>query len=87
MYKIILEKPVQKFLEKHRWEKIISKFYTSLQILSQNPYSDTLDTKNMVWLEKTFRLKIGKYRFLYKVENKEVCIYFFKADSRGTIYK
>lgn len=87
MYKVILEKPVEKFLQKHKWEKIIFKFYESVKILSKNPNSLLLDTKNMIGLENIFRLRIWKYRFLYRVEKEEICIYFIDAGARGNIYK
>ncbi len=34
-----------------------------------------------------FRLRVGKYRFLYTVIDDEILIYVYKADSRGDIYK
>ena len=34
-----------------------------------------------------YRLRIGKYRFLYEVLESEILIYAYKADSRGDIYK
>jgi hypothetical protein len=45
MYKIILEKPVEKFLEKHKGEIIINQFEKSLVFLSDDPYENNLDIK------------------------------------------
>lgn len=87
MYKIILEKQVQKFLEKHKWENIILSFLENLKILAEFPFENNLDIVPMVWLENSYRLRIWKYRFLYRIENEEICIYFFKASSRWDVYK
>ncbi len=34
-----------------------------------------------------FRLRVGKYRFLYFVDEDEVVIVVEKGDSRGDVYK
>ncbi len=34
-----------------------------------------------------FRLRIGKYRILYEIIEDEILIYYYKAGSRGDIYK
>ena len=87
MYKINLEKNVMKFLEKHKWEKIIHVFTEKLKIISNNPYENNLDIKAFKWTENTYRLRIWKYRFLYEIIENEITIIFFDADSRGWIYK
>ncbi len=37
--------------------------------------------------EDDYRLRIGKYRFLYHVMDQKVLIFFYDAGSRGDIYK
>lgn len=34
-----------------------------------------------------FRLRIGKYRAVFRIINKEIIIFVFDIDSRGQIYK
>lgn len=87
MYKILLEKNVQKFLEKHKWEDIISKFSTSIRILALDPYDNNLDIKIIIWLPNTYRLRILKYRFLYEILEEKIIINFFNAWSRWDVYK
>jgi len=87
MYKIILEKPVEKFLEKHKWETIISQFEKSLIFLSSDPYDNDLDIKIITWLPNSYRLRIWKYRFLYEIVEDTISISFFKAGSRWEVYK
>lgn len=87
MYKVILEKSVQKFLQKHKWEDLIDKFTYSLSILSLDPYENNLDIKILVWLPNSYRLRIGDYRFLYEVIDETLIISFFDAWSRWDVYK
>ena len=56
--------------------------------LEKNPYpsNDKLDLKKLQNFS-SFRLRIGKYRFIYEVFDNELFIYIYKADSRGDIYK
>ena len=87
MYKIILEKKVQKFLEKQKWQKIIHDFTQSLMILTLRPYKNNLDIKKIINLPNTYRLRIGKYRFLYEILDDKIIITFFDAWSRWDVYK
>lgn len=87
MYTILLEKKVQKFLEKQKWQPIIYQFERALRELSLDPYENTLDIKIVMGLPHCYRLRIGKYRFLYEIIDKKIIINFFDADSRGDIYK
>lgn len=83
-YRILTHKRVDKFLSSH---SIIAKtFLTKLDILGNNPFSPILDTKPLKGLKNTWRLRIGKYRFLYTIEHDKILIFFFDADSRGDIY-
>ena len=87
MYQIFLEKKVQKFLLKQKWQPIISQFERVLRELAFDPYENTLDIKIIVWLPHCYRLRIWKYRFLYEIIDDKVIINFFDADSRWDIYK
>ncbi len=87
MYRIILEKPVRKFLEKHKWEPIFKQFEKSLLFLSNDPYDNDLDIRIIEWLPNTYWLRIWKYRFLYEIIEDTISIIFFKAWSRWDVYK
>ena len=87
MYKVILEKQVMKFLEKHKWEKLIIQFENSLHFLINDPYENDLDIKIVSWLPNSYRLRIWKYRFLYEIIEDTISISFFKAWNRWEIYK
>ena len=87
MYKVVLEKKVQKFLEKHKWQTIIHDFTQSLMILTLRPYKNDLDIKKIINLPNTYRLRLWKYRFLYEILENKIIITFFDAWSRWDVYK
>ena len=87
MYKVILEKPVLKFLEKHKWEIILDQFEKALIFLVNDPYENNLDIRLITWLPSSYWLRIWKYRFLYEIIEETISISFFKAGSRWEVYK
>lgn len=87
MYKIVLKKKVAKFLEKHKWENVYTQFFRAYSILKVNPLRNQLDIKSLTWDDKFYRLRISKYRFVFRVIRNEVIVEFFKADTRWDIYK
>jgi len=87
MYRVVFEKQVQKFLEKHKWEKLIYQFEITLMELIEDPYDNSLDIKVISWLPNSYRLRIWKYRFLYEIIEQTISISFFKAWNRGDVYK
>ncbi|EHK3564238.1 type II toxin-antitoxin system RelE/ParE family toxin [Campylobacter upsaliensis] len=84
-YNIEYHKDFIKFLKKH--QDIQAKVFASFETIAQNPYEAKLDIKKLQGRANHYRLRIGKYRFLYEVLESEILIYAYKADSRGDIYK
>ncbi|EJM3944268.1 type II toxin-antitoxin system RelE/ParE family toxin [Campylobacter upsaliensis] len=84
-YNIEYHKDFIKFLKKH--QDMQAKVFESFEIIAQNPYEAKLDIKKLQGKANHYRLRIGKYRFLYEVLESEILIYAYKADSRGDIYK
>lgn len=84
-YEIELHKRVEKFLDKHS-DKFSISFFEKANILSTNPYDNTLDIKQLKWKNWCRRLRIWKYRFLYEIQENTIIIYFYNADSRWNIY-
>ena len=67
MYKVILSKSVIDFLDT-KDEEFIKAFYEKIKFLENDPFlNDKLDIKRFKDKEKRFRLRIGKYKFLYEV--------------------
>ena len=86
-YQIIFEKQVKKFIEKQD-KTLKSRFKKVFLKLMENPYpkNQTLDIKKLKGCEE-YRLRIGKYRFIYQIKDDVLVIVMEKADSRGDIYK
>lgn len=85
-YDIRTSKKVIKFLRKHPDIALI--FQEKLIIMRIDPLDTNLDVTKMVNDPmNSYRLRITKYRFLFLINESEVFIYFYDADSRGNIYK
>ena len=85
-YKSETSKEVKKFLAKH--PEIISRYVEKVEKIEKNPHRpEWVDAKPYIWHEWHYRMRIGKYRFLYEVIDDIILVYFYDADSRGDIYK
>lgn len=84
-YSLGYSKEVKQFLQKHH--DLAPKVINALEQIAQNPYSNTQDIKRLQDTQNCYRLRIGKYRILYEIREKEILIYAYDADSRGGIYK
>ena len=86
-YEIIFEKQVKKFIEKQD-KNLKQRFKKAFLDLMKNPYpsNQMLNIKKLKGSEE-YRLRIGKYRFIYQIKENVLVIIMEKADSRGDIYK
>lgn len=85
-YTIRFHRKVTKFLLLH--PEIASRLKEIVPTLEENPYSQALDIKRLSGTEYgIFRLRIQKYRFIFRVHDQELEILFSDAGSRGQIYK
>lgn len=83
-YKVEYSKQVLKFLSKHT--ELTARFMLKVSLMVNWEF-EKLDIKPYEWEEKAYRLRIWKYRFLYKKYENKILIYFYDADSRWDIYK
>ena len=85
MYKIEIKKRVTKFLHKQPlW--LSQEFEKAMLKLRKNPYRRDLDIKKLHGFSDDYRLRIGKFRFLYTVYQDRLLVYMYKADTRGDVY-
>lgn len=63
------------------------KLYTKLVKLSQDPFNQTNDVKNLVGIEKCYRLRVGNYRIIYKLYNTTLVIEIIKVAHRKEVYQ
>ena len=84
MFEIKLDKQPENFLSKCETE-IFERISGKLENLKQNPVPH--DAKRAVGYElPTFRIRIGKYRALYRVNHNEKRIIIVKIDKRSRVY-
>ncbi|MDA9129093.1 type II toxin-antitoxin system RelE/ParE family toxin [Candidatus Gracilibacteria bacterium] len=87
MYIVKLKKPVIKFIEKHQGQKIVDEFLICIEKIQENPNRNDIDIVKLQGYDFRYRLRIGKFRFLYRVSENIITITFYDAGSRGDIYK
>ena len=63
------------------------KFESAAMQLKINPFKTNLDIKKLKGIKNDYRLRIGKYRFLYIIIEDSSLIHFYHVNSRGDIYK
>jgi len=87
-YRLKLHKQVEKFLASltPAWKV---RFRDRLDDLRHNPYPHPeVDIKPMQAMgESVYRLRVGHYRLIYEVRERELVVYLMTAGSRGDVYK
>jgi len=84
MYEIKFSKQAVKDL-KHIPEGYKKNVLDKIELLGQDPYGKLLDTKKLRGVDG-YRLRVGEYRVLYKMENQTVVVKIIKIKVRGSIY-
>lgn len=87
LYKVKYSKSAEKFIKKNKEYGL--KFYKAFRDLSEDKENFfRYDIKIFRCSERNiFRLRIEKYRAIFKVVEDEIVIFVFDIDSRGDIYK
>jgi mRNA interferase RelE/StbE len=87
MFRALLHKKIEKFLDS-KDDKFVLLFRDKVRILKKNPFerNTNVDVVPLKGKKNHYRLRVGKYRFLYEVKKHEILIYFYKVDKRGDIY-
>ena len=84
-YQIEIAKKVRNFLKRQpRWLR--DQFERQVELLAENPFRRDLDSRKMRGSQSDYRLRIGKYRFLYTIMEDRLLIYMYKADVRCDVY-
>jgi len=87
-YKVIAHRRVHKFISNLKDPNLKNTVINTLTNLQNYPITlREMDVEKIKRLEKTFRLRIGKYRIIFHVDNAEKTIYVTHAETRKKIYK
>jgi len=57
-----------------------------LEIVAANPYADHPNTKKLQGREG-YRLRVGDWRVIYKIQSEQLIIIVLKVASRGEVYR
>lgn len=74
-----------KFLKKIP-KKEATNVLEKLEQLADKPNTQGLDVKKLATTQKIYRLRIGKIRVVYEVDNSNRTIYIQDIDFRGNVY-
>jgi mRNA interferase RelE/StbE len=87
MYNLLYSKQAAKYIKKQD-NPTRKRIREALLTLAENPYHrGVLDINSLKGVDSAFRLRIGDFRILYEVKDRELIIYVIAAGSRGDIYK
>jgi len=86
LFKVKFSKHVRNFLKKLT-AKERGRFKKAIDNIRKDPYNSLQDVKKLTGKKDYWRLRIGTYRIIYKIEASELLIYFIKGKIRGDIYK
>ncbi len=86
IYKLVPLKDFKKFF-KERTQKERDLIDQKLMILSDDPFSKSLDIKKLKGYDGRYRLRVGRYRVIYEVFDDILVIVLADGGSRGGIYK
>lgn len=79
MYRVLVHKKVEKFLDS-KDDKFVLSFWDKIKILKKNPFdrNTNLDVVPLEGQKNHYRLRMGKYRFLYVIKKVKLLSIFTK---------
>ena len=85
MYRIAYSKEAAKTLQ--RIPRNIAKLIREkLEMIAADPYADHANAKKLQGREG-YRMRVGDWRVIYKIQNEQLMIIVLKVAARGEIYK
>jgi mRNA interferase RelE/StbE len=86
-YKVIAHRRVHKFVNSLRDGNLKQSITNHLAKLEDYPITlREMDAEKIRGLEKTFRIRVGKYRIIFHVDTAEKTIYVTHAEARKKAY-
>ena len=87
-YKVVAHRRVHKFLSNIKNENLKDTITDHLEKLENYPITlREMDIEKIKGLEKAFRIRIGKYRIIFKVDKTEKTIYITHRSQKKSVYK
>ncbi len=86
-YQVIAHRKVLNFLSELTEKALKDTFKTHIEKLQDYPLSlREMDTEKIKGEKNSFRLRIGKYRVIFFVDNTESCVYVTGIEARKKAY-
>jgi mRNA interferase RelE/StbE len=85
VYRLVYSKEAAKTLQRipRKTAKLIR---DKLEMIATDPYADHANAKKLQGREG-YRLRVGDWRVIYKIQNEQLMIIVLKVAARGEIYK
>ncbi|HMT07455.1 MAG TPA: type II toxin-antitoxin system RelE/ParE family toxin [Pyrinomonadaceae bacterium] len=68
-------------------KRIRDKFAEAFKLLAISPFSELLRIKKLKGTEDAFRIRVGEYRLIYKVEADQLIVLVIKTGHRSEVYR
>ena len=85
MFELEYSKSSKKFLKSSEKELLL-RIFSKLEMLKNNPFPSDAKFIGREDNDKIFRIRIGKYRVLYRIKETEKIILVSKIDKRERVY-
>lgn len=86
-YKVIAHRRVHRFISDLKDGNLKSMVKDALAKLENYPITlREMDVEKIKGLDKTFRIRIGRYRIIFHVDKRERTIYVTHAETRKKVY-
>lgn len=67
--------------------KLRTKVAEALSLLSKHPYSELLNAKRLKGNNQLYRVRLGDYRIVYEIRDRELVVVVIKIGHRSDVYK
>lgn len=68
-------------------KKVRERFAEAFKLLSISPYSELLKIKKLKGTDDAYRIRIGEYRLIYKIEQQVLTVLVIKVGHRREVYR
>ena len=83
MYKIKILKSAQRDMKNIKDKKSVYRIHNAILSLKHNPYTG----KKLKGYDSLYRIRVGKFRVIYKIDEEEKVVYVVLIDKRSRVYK
>lgn len=84
-YEVILSDEAKRFLKKLD-SKIVSRILAKLKDLTSEK-CENLDIKKLKENKSLYRIRVGDYRIIYSINNREIIVFVVKIGHRKDVYE